>query len=218
LKASGDTLRLKRIGYANGGENNAAPGVSVSKELAANYTGVPLGQSSGFLPASCSAIGPSLLVRGDFSRPYIIMTAAEVQFLLAEAKQRFGDVALTGTAKSYFEEGMVQSFRVLGSTAAGANAFKGSKVNNYDFDASTDKLAAIAIQKWIALCNFSGLEAWTEYRKNNLPATPQSIQVVDAKRPVRFFYPNTESGSNSENVNAQGTIDVFSTKLFWDID
>ena len=26
-------------------------------------------------------------------------------------------------------------------------------------------LAAIAIQKWIALCNFNGLEAWAEYRR-----------------------------------------------------
>ena len=218
LKASKDTLRLKRIGYANGGENGASPGTSTAAELAANYTGVPIGQSSGFLPAQCSALGPSLLVKGEFNRPYIIMTAAEIQFLLAEAKQRYSDVTLAGTAKSYFEEGMVQSFRVFGSTAAGANAFKGSKINNYDFDSSTDKLTAISTQKWIALCNFSGLEAWTEYRKTNLPVIPQTIQVVDAKRPVRFYYPNTESGSNGDNVTAQGAIDVFATRIFWDID
>ncbi|MEZ4904017.1 MAG: SusD/RagB family nutrient-binding outer membrane lipoprotein [Spirosomataceae bacterium] len=217
LKASKDTLRLKRLGYATGGES-ATPGVSTKAELAVNYIGVPFGASSGYLPAGASALGPSLLVKGEFNRPYILMTAAEIQFHLAEAKQRYSDVTLSGTAKSYFEEGMKQSFRVLGANTAGADAFKASKIDNYDWDASTDKLSAIAIQKWIALCNFNGLDAWSEYRKTGLPVTPQSIQVPDAKRPIRFFYPNTESGSNGDNVKAQGTIDVFATRLFWDVD
>ncbi|GAB4023652.1 SusD/RagB family nutrient-binding outer membrane lipoprotein [Spirosoma koreense] len=218
LKAAGDTLRLKRIAYANGGENANTPGVSTQKEVMANYSGTPFGASSGYLPANTVSLGPSLIVKGDYSRPYIIMTASEIQFLLAEAKQRFTDVSLPNTAKAYFEEGIVQSFRVLGANTAGAASFKGSKIENYDWDASTDKLAAIAIQKWISLANFSGLEAWAEYRRTNLPNIPQSIQVPDNRRPLRFFYPNTEGGSNSANVKAQGTIDVFNTKLFWDVD
>jgi hypothetical protein len=218
LKASGDTLRLKRIAYANGGESTGAPGVSTQKEVVANYNGTPFGASSGYLPANTSSLGPSLLVKGDYNRPFILMTAAEVQFLLAEAKQRYTDVTLPNTAQAYFEAGITQSFRALGANTAGAAAFKGSKVNNYDWEASTDKLAAIATQKWIALTNFSGLEAWTEYRRTNLPAIPQSMQVPDAKRPVRFFYPNTEAGSNAANVTAQGTIDAFGTRLFWDVD
>ena len=219
LKANADTLRLKRIAYATGGENANVPGTSVKSEIAANYSGTPFGASSGYLPANTSSVGPSLLVKGDFSRPYIIMTAAEIQFLLAEAKQRYSDVTLTGTAQAYFEEGIVQSFRVLGASATGAATFKGSKIQNYDFVASTDKLAAIAIQKWIALANFSGLEAWAEYRRTNLPVIPQSIQVPEAnRRPLRLIYPGTEKGSNTANVTAQGTIDPFATKLFWDID
>ncbi|MGV3560021.1 SusD/RagB family nutrient-binding outer membrane lipoprotein [Larkinella arboricola] len=219
LKASGDTLRMKRIAYANSGENGSAPGTSNLPEIAANYSGTPFGVSSGYLPANTTSLGPSLIVKGEYNRPFIIMTAAEVQFLLAEAKQRYSDVTLPNTAKAYFEEGIAQSFRAFGANVAGAAAYKGSKINNYDWDASTDKLAAIAIQKWIALTNFSGLESWTEYRRTNLPATPQSIQVPDDdKRPVRLFYPNTEAGSNSANVGAQGNVDVFSTRLFWDVD
>ena len=70
---------------------------------------------------------------------------------------------------------------------------------------------------WVAYSN-GGLEAWAEYRKTGYPVTPQSPQVTDAKRPVRFYYPNTESGANSANVTAQGAIDVFATRLFWDVD
>lgn len=219
LKANNDTLRLKRIAYAAGGENGNNPGVSTKAEVAANYVGTPFGASSGYLPANTSSIGPSLIVKGDYSRPYIVMTAAEVQFLLAEAKQRYPDVNLPNTAQMYFENGIVQSFRVLGANTAGAAAYKGSGIQNYDWTASTDKLAAIAIQKWIALTNFNGLESWAEYRRTNLPVIPQSIQVPEAnKRPLRLFYPNSEAGSNVANVSAQGTIDVFNNRLFWDVD
>lgn len=218
LKMSGDTLRLKRIAYAIGGEG-ATAGVSTRAEVAANYAGVPFGASSGYLPTTVSAPGPSIIAKGAFNRPYLIMTAAEIQFNLAEAKEKFGTgVSLTGTAQSYFEEGLVQSFRALGAATTGAAAFKGSKVENYDYVASANKLTAIAYQKWLASCNFTGLEAWAEYRKTGVPVTPQSVGVPDAKRPVRLFYPNSEGGSNSANVNAQGTVDVFATKIFWDID
>lgn len=219
LKAAGDTLRMKRIAYAAGGENGSNPGVSVKAELAANYAGTPFGVSSGFLPANTSSVGPSLLVKGQYNRPYILMTASEVQFLLAEAKQRYSDVSLSGTAQGYFEEGIKQSFRVLGANVAGAEAFKGSKIMNYDWEASTDKLQAIAMQKWISSVNFNGLEAWAEYRRTNYPVTPQSLQLVgETKRPTRLYYPNTELGSNGTNVTGQGNIDVFTTKIFWDVD
>lgn len=219
LKANGDTLRMKRIAYANSGENGNAPGTSLLKEVSANYSGTPFGVSSGYLPANTVPLGPSLLVKGEYNRPYILMTASEVQFLLAEAKERYADITLPQTAQGYFEEGIKQSFRVLGANVAGAEAYKGSGIVNYDWAASPNKLSAIAIQKWISFVNFNGLEAWAEYRRTNLPETPQSIQLVgETKRPLRFFYPNTESGSNGTNVEAQGAIDVFTTKLFWDVD
>ena len=218
LKAANDTFRLKRLAYAAGGEGTT-PGVSAKPEILANYIGVPFGVASGYTAPATSYIGPSLFIKGVFDKPFILMTAAEVQFNLAEAKERFGSgVSLTGDAKTYFEAGLTESFRALGAGVANATKFVGSGVQDYDYVASTNKLKAIAVQKWLALCNFSGLEAWTEYRKTGFPVTPQSASVPDTKRPVRLYYPNTEFGSNGENVKAQGVIDVFATRLFWDID
>ena len=219
LIAANDTLRLKRIGYAKGGENGSTPGKSIAAEVVTNYVGVPFGVTSGFTAPSSSYVGPSLFVKGEFNRPFILMTAAEIQFCLAEAKQLIPALNFAGTAQSYFEEGVKQSFRTLGVTggAAGADAILKSGKNLSDWDASTDKLKAIGQQKWLALANFSGLEAWTEYRKNNFPLTPQSPGVSSANRPLRLFYPSSESGSNS-NVSAAGAIDVFATRIFWDID
>jgi hypothetical protein len=219
LKAANDTFRLKRYAYAAGGENPSTPGVSTKPEFVANYVGVPFGIGSGFTAPASSYIGPSVLVKGAFDKPIILLTAAETQFSLAEAKERFGTgVNLASDAKVYFEAGITESFRALGAGVANASKFVGSGIQDYDYVASTNKLKAIAVQKWLGLVNFSGLEAWTEYRRTGFPVTPQSAQVTDSKRPVRFLYPNTESGSNGENVKAQGMIDAFSTKLFWDID
>ena len=217
LIASNDTFRLKRLAYAKGGENGNTPGVSAQSENISNYVGVPFGIASGFTAPASSYIGPSLLVKGQFNKPVVLMTAAEIQFSLAEAKERFPAVTLAGTSQSYYEEGVRQSFRALGVSNAATRAatLLTSGIADADFTASTDKLRAIAIQKWLALANFSGLEAWTEYRKSNLPVTPQANTVTSAIRPLRFFYPNTESGSNS---NVPKGIDVFATRLFWDID
>lgn len=217
LIANDDTLRLKRIAYAKGGENPSIPGTSLAPEIIANYVGVPFGASAGIYTAQASSyIGPALFVKGQFNKPFILMTATEIQFLLAEAKERYPAVNLPGTSQSYYEEGVKQSFRLVGAPASGATAILTNGKVNSDWSASPNKLEAIAIQKWIALTNYSGLEAWTEYRRTNLPVTPQSPVVTDSKRPVRLFYPSTESGSNS-NVSAV-TVDVFTTKIFWDVD
>lgn len=217
LKANNDTLRLKRIAYAVGNEGSVA-GVSAKPEIAANYSGTPFGASSGYLPGNTCALGPSLLVKGDYNRPYIIMTAAEVLLNLAEAKERYPDVGLAETAQAYFENGIAQSFRVLGAKSADASAFIGSGIDKYDYAASTNKLTAIAYQKWIANANLNGLEAWAEVRKTGIPKLPRSVQVTDDKVPVRLLYPSTEKGSNSDNVTAQGTIDYFTSRIFWDVD
>lgn len=220
LIASDDTFRLKRIAYAKGGEKASTPGISTVPEIVSNYVGVPFGVSSGYTAPATSSIGPSLFTKGEFNRAFILMTAAEVQLSLAEAKQRFPAVALPGTAQSYYEEGVRESFRTLGvaNAAAQANLLLASGKVDADWNASTDKLKAIATQKWLALVNFSGLEAWTEYRKTGIPNIPQAATVTGTKRPVRLFYPNTEGGSNTANVKAQGTIDVFTTRIFWDVD
>jgi hypothetical protein len=102
LKAANDTFRMKRLAYPNGGQG-ALP------EIISNYTGVPFGVVSGYLSQATSYIGPSQIVSGDFARPMVLMTNAESQFLLAEAKQRYPAVTLPLTAKDYYEQGRKRS-------------------------------------------------------------------------------------------------------------
>src|SRR6185436_15221684 len=155
--------------------------------------------------------GPSQIVKGEFGRPMILMTNAEVQFLLAEAKQRYG-AAITPplTAQVYYEQGVRESFRLTGTTTVyptAATTLLTSGKDLADWTASPDKLKAIWMQKWIALVNYSGLEAWSEFRRTNFPVTPPSASTSPtAPLPVRLFYPQSELASNGANVLAQGTI------------
>ena len=213
LKAANDTFRMKRLAYPNGGQG-------VLPEIISNYTGVPFGDGgSTWLSQVTSYIGPSQIQSGDFARPMILMTNAESQFLLAEAKQRYPAVTLPSTAQAYYEQGVKEAFRLTGTAASAATTLLTSGIDLSDWTASPDKLKAIWMQKWLALTNYSGFEAWCEYRKNNFPVTPPSASTAaNAPRPLRLFYPSGEVASNGENVKAQGTIDVFATRLFWDVD
>ena len=148
------------------------------------------------------------------------MSAAESFFLLAEAKERYGSaVTLSGTSQSYYEQGVKESFRLTGTTTVYPNAattLLTSKIDLADWTVSTDKLKTIWMQKWLAMVNFQGLEAWTEFRRTNFPNTPASaIAPAGQKLPVRLYYPSTEFGSNP---NVPANIDVFNTRLFWDVD
>ena len=218
LITTNDTFRLKRLAWPNGGE------LAGREEKLANYTPVPFGVSSGYLAQSSAYIGPSQIKKGEFNRPMILMTNAEVQFLLAEAKQLYGaSVTLPGTAQSYYENGVKESFRLTGTTATygtdKATTLLTSGIDLADWTASPDKLKAIWMQKWLALVNYNGLEAWSEYRRTNFPVTPPSLATAaSAPRPVRLFYPQSELASNGANVLAQGVIDVFTSRIFWDVD
>ena len=211
LKATNDTFRLKRIAYAKGGESSSTPGVSINPEIVANYVGVPFGAASGYTATTTSYLGPSVIIKGQYNRPLYLITAAESQLLLAEAASLYGSqITFPKTPQQYYEQGVIESFRLLGvpNATTQANALLRSGLNNADWTASTDKLAAIWTQKWIALVNFGGLEAWTEYRRTGVPNTPQSLGTTSTNRPLRFYYPNTNTPSQPSGI-------VFTSKLFW---
>jgi hypothetical protein len=218
-KTSGDSTRMKRAFYAIGGENTSVPGTSVRAEITPNYAGVPFGAGSGYTAGTVSPLGPSMLTKGAYNKNYFIMTAAESNFLLAEAALLAG-VTLPKTAQEYYEAGVKASFALVGAPLAEATALLANGKDLTDWTASPDKKKAIWMQKWVALTNYNGLESWAEYRRTGFPNIPQSVSVPvgSTNRPVRFFYPQTELGSNQANTPVQAASDKFPAKIFWDID
>ncbi|QKZ14417.1 SusD/RagB family nutrient-binding outer membrane lipoprotein [Spirosoma sp. KUDC1026] len=160
-----------------------------------------------------SAIGPALL--DDASQDAVILSSHESLFLQAEAAQRGW---ITGTPKTLYQSAISESFINVGLTAAQATTYYSQAVNNVGFDASTNKIEAIITQKWASLNGFSPFESWSDYRRLGYPNVPisQDPSTSIKQIPVRLLYPQSEYNYNAANVNAQGTVSQFTTKIFWE--
>ena len=151
------------------------------------------------------------------SYPSYMLTAAEVNFILAEAAERGLITGLTGTAASYYNTAITQSLAQWGVSAAATATFLTQPAIVYT--PGTAGLTQIAKQKWVALYSDGGT-AWTEWRRTCQPQTV--VPGIDASRPNvprRFEYGVIEYTVNKAAVDAAVTqqgADVFETRMYWD--
>ncbi|MDX1940551.1 MAG: SusD/RagB family nutrient-binding outer membrane lipoprotein [Saprospiraceae bacterium] len=141
----------------------------------------------------------------------VIMTNAELQFLLAEAAEK---ALINGDAGKFYQEGIKASFEFYGLTATD------TYLNQTDVaytGTSQEKLVKIGTQKWIAFY-YQGLEAWFDWRRTGIPTIiPGPSNQNNNLVPVRFRYPIVEQGLNGQNrqaaVDRQGPDDL-NTKMW----
>ena len=141
----------------------------------------------------------------------VIMTYAELQFLLAEAAEKG---LINGDAAAYYINGINGSFDYYnlstpaGYTAQAAVAYTGSQ---------QEKLVKIGTQKWISLF-YQGMEAWFDWRRTGIPALlPGASNQNDNRIPVRFIYPISEqalNAANREEAVARQGVDNINTKMW----
>jgi hypothetical protein len=181
-------------------------------------TGNYLGDFAEARPVSqLAVIGPGILKSA--AMPAVIMPASESFFLQSEAAFRG---LITGDYKSLLLQGIEESFRFLevpDSKAAADNFFNNSTDPTVKPQGSSDPVKAIIYQKWVALAEINGLEAWSEYRRTGYPdRTNPSVAtgVAVNKIPQRLLYPQSEYNLNSANVNSknQQPSDIY-TPIFW---
>ncbi|WP_273212652.1 SusD/RagB family nutrient-binding outer membrane lipoprotein [Runella zeae] len=157
--------------------------------------------------ATSSTVG-SAFTRID--APSVLMTASEVNLILAEAALD-GDITV-GTAKGYFEAGITASFEQYGLTVPAT----------YFATVGAVTRAKVLEQKWLALYGV-GIEAWTEYRRTGLPEMPakdpRAVFENDGVLPTRLPYPGSEYSLNKANLDKgialNGGADNMKTKLWW---
>jgi len=152
------------------------------------------------------------------SQPQWLFTSVESLFLQAEAIQRGW---LPGNPKEAFQNAVRESFVWLGvtNTIATANAYVAQDNALVNYDAATDKVRFIAMQKYLSLVGINNFEAWVDYRRLGVPTDlPLSLNPGRAGRgvPKRLAYPQSEYSYNAANVEAQGTIDPQTSAVFWD--
>ncbi len=162
------------------------------------------------------------------ARQGMVMTYAELQFVLAEAAER-GFVE--GDAEAYYLNGINASYDYFTDRAAlispeiSEAAQPSEDYFTQDAVAYTgsaeEKLAKIGTQKWLALF-FNGTEAWADWRRTGYPGgiQPGPDALID-EVPVRFLYPGEAQTLNGDNyrsaLSAQGPDDI-TTPVWWDAE
>ena len=146
----------------------------------------------------------------------VIMTYAELQFILAEAREK--GLINIGSAETYYLNGISTSFSYYGIDPDAAYFTQ----SNVAYTGTTEeKLEKIGSQKWAA-AYFQGYEAWFDWRRTGYPALEPSVDNQnDDKIPVRFIFPRIEQSLNATNREAaiarQGADDI-NTKVWWDVN
>jgi len=144
-----------------------------------------------------------------------IMSAAETEFLLAEAVEK--GYAVGGTAESHYNAGITLSILEWGGEQADADTYLARPDVAYGSAAGTWQ-QKVGTQAWIALYN-RGFEAWTSWRKLDFPVLVAPASAF-SDIPVRYNYPVNEQTLNPANYDAAAAAiggDDVATKLFFDV-
>jgi hypothetical protein len=226
---SGSNSYFRATTYAvNFYKNNNDPRLSLF--YAPNSSGVvrgrPFGSTALEHNSDISAIGgntnggtQSFGTLKSPSQGAVVLSSSESLFLQAEAVQRG---YLTGSASSLYQSAVSESFRFLGvsgySAAAATYTSQAGLGDNVNIATSSNPIKTIVLQKWAAMNTIDPLESWSDWRRLGIPSDlPVSIYPGSTAIhiPYRLLYPSSEYSYNTDNVNAQGTIDAMSSKIFW---
>ncbi len=160
--------------------------------------------------------------------PGIVMTAAEVNFLKAEAFERWGG----GDAKTFYEKAIKQSvifYYYLNSrntiTRTPLTLPADSVINQFIQKTSIfysgtaeEKLAKIWTQKWAHFGFLQAIQSWAECRRTKYPQLtfyPSALPGYQLP-PARLVYPASETTYNSNYLLVKDK-DTRDRKIFWDV-
>ena len=214
------------------------PGTSNFKGLRNGYSQVQLGLAENAAGAN-SNVANSYLPDFQFSNPFLVMYAAESWFLRAEGALNGWNMG-TGTAQSFYEQGIRTSMASWGFTGAAVDAYVTSNTLPIALNdgVRTPALSDIPVrwqttalrqreqiqtQKWIA--NWpNGHEAWAEYRRTGFPKLYARVNSENTDVPVngvvrRTPYVSGEIATNATGVQSGvtklGGADNAATRLWW---
>jgi hypothetical protein len=196
-------------------------GIAVTK--APLYVNVSSRPGAIFYPGK-TTYGPTFGGSGA-TLPTFIFSAAETNFILAEAAERGLGGLTPGQAAGFYNTAITLSIQQWSNVAAAAQKVTDAQIATFlaqpgvAYKGGTAGLIQIAEQRWIALFTDGG-NAWAVWRRTCRPATV--VAGVDATLqavPRRLEYSTTENTVNATSVQAavanQGP-DLLSTRVWWD--
>lgn len=147
----------------------------------------------------------------------LLMDYAEVEFIKAEAAERWG---ILGSAAEHYNNAITASVTYWGGNEVDASSYLAQPAVAYATATGTYK-QKIGTQKWIALYN-RGFDAWIEWKRLDYPAlSPAVSAVAPGIIPLRLVYPTSEYTLNGESVAAAAAAlggDQVSQPVFWDVN
>ncbi len=156
-----------------------------------------------------------------YDAPFFFQTYAEVEFMLAEAAERWN--LADGDVEGHYNAGVTAAMEYLSLYGHGVNITP-TEISDYlaanPFD-STEALKMINEQYWVATFG-NGLETFSNWKRSGYPElVPAEVAttLTGGKIPRRLPYPGSEKLNNPKNVEAaiaeQGG-DGLLTRMWWD--
>jgi len=147
--------------------------------------------------------------------PVKFMSSYESLFLQAEAAAR-GWLTANGDPQALYEEGITESFVSLGFTDSDAITYFTQPSIAYPSGGSVeDQVKAIITQKWVAMAETQGDEAWIEWRRTGYPDffTVSVNSLIGHAFPQVLPYPSTEVTQNGSFPGQHQITD----RVWWDV-
>ncbi len=153
--------------------------------------------------------------------PSYLMTAAEVEFIRAEAAERSLGGLSPAQTDGFYRAAITRSMEQWGVAPAAIMTYLAQPSVTLHATDSDTRLKQIAIQKWIALYA-DPIQAWSEFRRTCQPAILRpGPEAVEDEIPRRLYYSTTDRAANrasyDEAVARQGP-DNFRTRIYWDTE
>lgn len=214
--------------YAELDDNNTYEGMpnGLTSSQAASYNGNGIKNTSKVGSYFTAATAPGML-----------MSFAELKFILAEAAFKGYIGGGMDAAGAYYYEGIYGSYAQFGDAllAAADNALglpmEGATTDSLaaDFIASDifgwdpdNGMELIGTQRWTATFD-QGLQSWFEWRRTGYPALTAAVAGTNGgKIPVRVPYPTDEAARNPTSLSGGVSLldgpDDLNTRVWWDMN
>lgn len=156
-----------------------------------------------------SRIGPAY---ASVNSPVVLLSYAEVQFIIAEVRLREGKMADAATA---YKNAISADFDYLG-VGSSATAYLGKSEVAFN-----NTLQRIMEQKWITMFQ-APYESWTDWRRTGFPAlSPAVVNRTNDVIPRKLPYPQLEVNLNRAALEAGPGVPVpfesLKGRVWWDV-
>lgn len=181
---------------------------------AGEYAGMPFGITQTEITAykDCATFDSRYYQQNS---PMVVISPSHIFLIEAEAALRGW---ITADAEALYKAGIAASFGQYDMESKAdayceqpAIAFSGTE---------QEKIEKIAMQRWLANYMQDGVEAWSDWRRLNVPKLKPGTAATVTHIPYRRHYYPDDYTTNMANYNAAIAIqgaDNFDTRVWWDV-